>query len=67
MAMRLTLPLERIDAEAKKVDMQKMFITLIIFLPLLLGWLAAKVWLCVKWLIAAVKVGWAEGTKSGSG
>lgn len=64
MAMRLSLPLEQIQTEAKEVDLKKFFLTLLVFLPIALGWLAGNVWLFLKLVIASVKVGWIEATKS---
>ena len=63
MTMRLSLPLERIETEANKVDGKKLLLLLVIAIPFVLGWLAAKVWLLVCWLIASIKIGWIEGTK----
>jgi hypothetical protein len=61
--MRLSLPLERIESEADKVDGKKLLLLLVIAIPFSLGWLAAKTWQMICWFIAAIKIGWIEGTK----
>lgn len=63
MTMRLPLPLERIEIEANKVDGKKLLLLLVIAIPFSLGWLAAKIWRLICWVIASIKIGWIEGTK----
>jgi len=65
MTMRLELPLERIGREAKEVDAKKLFLTLLVFLPMALGWIARKVWLFIAWTAIATRVGWDLAGKSG--
>lgn len=67
MAMRLSLPLEQVKEEAKEVDLKKFFLTLLVFIPFALAWMAGKVWLFLKLVIASMKTGWVEATKSHGG
>lgn len=65
MTMRLDLPLERIGKEAKAVDGRKLLLTLLVAIPISLGWTARKVWYVVAFFVTSVKVGWELAGKSG--
>lgn len=63
----LTIPLERIDAEARKLDPQKALValvrllgTLLLAVPYVLGWALRKAWLGLTLLWTAAVVGWQE-------
>jgi len=70
MATRLAdrLPLERIQSEARQVDLGRTLLTLLVGFFWLLGWLAGKLTLGIGFAYAATKVGYAEArapTKAG--
>lgn len=53
--------IDRIGAEAKKLQFGRAFLT-IVFTPFyLIGWLAGKSWAAIAYLLASLKVGWREG------
>lgn len=63
----LTIPLERIDAEARKLDPQKALAalarllgTLLLAVPYVLGWTLRKAWLGLTLLWTAAVLGWQE-------
>lgn len=58
--MALTIPVERIDTEARKLDPVKVLLTVIATIPFVLGWLVGKAWLVLAWLLTAARVGWQE-------
>ena len=60
------IPLERISAEAERVHVGRLLLTLLAGFFYLIGWLAAKVCLAVVWCCVAVKVGFQEGRKASS-
>lgn len=70
MATRLVdrVPLERIQAEARQVDLGRALLTLLVGVFWLLGWLAGKLTLGVGFAYAAARVGYVEArspTKAG--
>jgi hypothetical protein len=54
------LPVERIRAEAERVHLGRLLLTLLIGVFYAIGWAAGKASLGVAWSLAAVKVGWTE-------
>lgn len=58
------VPVDRINAEARQMQLGRTLLTLLAGFFYLLGWLAAKVvgvvWGAIAWCAAAVKVGWVE-------
>lgn len=56
----LTIPVEKIDAEARKLDPAKAIATVVMLIPFLIGWFLGKVWLVLTWMWAAGLVGWRE-------
>lgn len=58
--MVLSIPVERIQAEARQLDPVKVLLTLIAVIPFALGWSLGKAWLAVAWLWTAGRVGWQE-------
>jgi hypothetical protein len=70
MATRLVdrVPLERIQAEARQINLGRALLTALVTVFWLLGWLAGKLTLAVGFAYAACKVGYAEArnpTKAG--
>lgn len=56
----LTIPLERISTEARKVDLARVLLTILLTVPYVLGWIARKTWLLLVFLWSAAKVGWQD-------
>lgn len=56
----LNIPVEQINAEARKLDPVKVALTALVLVPFLLGWTARKVWLLLAWTWTAVLAGWRE-------
>lgn len=54
------VPLERISAEARQVQVGRLLLTLLAGLFYLIGWLVAKLLIGVVWCCVAVKVGYVE-------
>ena len=54
------VPLERISAEARQVQVGRLLLTLLAGLFYLIGWLVAKLLVGVVWCCIAVKVGYVE-------
>ena len=69
MAVRLLerVPIERIEAEAKPVDLGRLLMTLVVGLFYLLGFVARKVALVLGvglgWMLAATRTGWQDAAK----
>lgn len=55
----------RVEQEANKVELSRLFLLAIIAIPLVLGWLAGKVVVCFRFIFAAIKVGYREAVKKG--
>jgi hypothetical protein len=56
----LQLPMERIEAEARQVNLGRALLTLLVGVFWALGWLAGKLTLGVGFAYAAAKVGFLE-------
>lgn len=56
--MAMTIPVERIDTEARQLDPVKVLLTVIAAIPFVLGWIVGKTWLALAWLLTAARVGW---------
>lgn len=69
--MALTVPVERITAEARQVRFGRTVLTVLAALLFSVGWCVAKLagglWLVVAWAATAVKVGWVEAHKGSGG
>lgn len=69
--MRAGAVADEVRAEAAKIDPVKVAVTLLMVVPFVLGWLAAKtvraVWAAVSWLWAAAVVGWRTASQPGGG
>ncbi|MBX6382174.1 MAG: hypothetical protein IRZ07_04240 [Microbispora sp.] len=61
--MANVIPVDRIDAEARKLDPARVLLTVLAVIPFVLGWLLGKAWLVVAWLWTAAVVGWREACK----
>jgi hypothetical protein len=68
MAVLDRVPVERITAEARQIELGRAVLTLLAGLFYVVGWLAAKlvnvVWFAFAWSWTAIKVGWKEGRAS---
>jgi len=71
--MALTVPLERISREARRVDVRKGFLalarllaTLVVGIPYVAAWLLSKAWLGLSMLWAAAVAGWRDAAGSGA-
>lgn len=58
--MALTVPIEAIEARAVKADPRKASLTVLLFIPFLLGWLLRKAWMTLVYLWSAAAAGWQE-------
>jgi hypothetical protein len=56
----LAIPVERINTEARQLDPATVALTVLLFVPFVLGWTTRKVWMVLAWLWTAVVVGWQE-------
>lgn len=56
---------DEVRAEARRIDVVKVLLTVLALLPFLLGWTAGVLvrgcWTTVLWTWAAVRVGWRTG------
>lgn len=63
------VPVDKISEQAKEVRFWHTVATALAGLLWGLGWLTAKafalVWLALAWAVVAVRVGWADGRRSG--
>jgi hypothetical protein len=55
---------DRVQERAQKYDPKRLLVILVMALPFMLGWVAAKlsraVWMVGTWVFAAVAEGWAS-------
>lgn len=62
------VPVDRITAEARDVDLGRALLTVVAAVLFAVGWLAGKVVggliTAVAWSLAAVKVGWVEARRT---
>jgi hypothetical protein len=65
--MALTVPLERIQGEARKLDVRKgalamvrLLATILVGIPYVAAWLLSKAWLGLSMLAAAAVAGWQD-------
>lgn len=62
------VPVDRITAEARDVDLGRALLTVVAAVLFAVGWLAGKVVggliAAVAWSLAAVKVGWVEARRT---
>lgn len=56
----VTIPLERISAEARQINLAKVLLTILLTVPYVLGWVARKTWLFLAFLWSATKLGWRD-------
>ena len=59
------VPLERVEAEARQVNLGRALLTVLVGVFWLVGWLAGKATLGVAFAWAAAKVGYAEARQPG--
>lgn len=57
------IPVEKITADAKKVDVGRALLSLLALIPFIIGWIAGKIVLAVAWIGLAVKAGWLEARR----
>jgi hypothetical protein len=71
MAVLDRVPLDRINTEARDVEIGRAVLTVLAGVLFAVGWLAAKtvglLVLAVAWSVAAVRVGWSVGWESPRG
>lgn len=58
--MALTVPIEAIEARAATADPRKAILTVLLFIPFMLGWLLRKAWMALVYLWSAAAAGWQE-------
>lgn len=56
----MAIPLDKIAAQAREVDLRRVVLTVLAALLYAPGWLVGKVFLGVVWACVAVKVGFVE-------
>jgi hypothetical protein len=56
----LSIPLERIEDKARQADPRKVALTVLLFIPFVLGWGARKTWMTLVYLCSALVAGWQE-------
>jgi len=65
------VPVEDIRTRASEIDPAKLVLAFLALPFLILGWVAAKVWMVLwtvtSWSVAAVQVGWLEARKPREG
>lgn len=68
--MALTVPLERISREARRVDVRpgllalaRLLATLVVGVPYVAAWLLGKAWLGLSMLWAAAVAGWRDAAR----
>lgn len=63
-----TVPIERINTQARQIQFRRVLLTLIAGLFYVLGWTVARafgvLWLALAWSATAIKVGWQEGRRA---
>lgn len=68
MAVLERVPVDRINAEARKVEFTRTVLTVLAGLLYGVGWVTAKtfavLWLALAWSATAVRVGWVEARSS---
>lgn len=60
----MTIPLDRIAAQAREVDFGRVLLTVLAALLYAPGWLTGKVFLGLAWSATAVKVGWLDARRT---
>lgn len=62
MLLRAGVLSDQVRAEAQRIDLRRVLLTLAMVIPFVLGWLAGAVvrvtWLVISWTWAAAVVGW---------
>lgn len=58
--MALTVPLERIESRARASDPRKALLTVLLFVPFAVGWLARKCWMAAVYTYSAIVAGWQD-------
>lgn len=56
----LSIPVERIETKARQADPRKALLTVLLFVPFALGWLARKTWMALVYICSAVVAGWQD-------
>jgi len=63
----VTVPIERIEERARSADPRRVLLTVLLFVPFALGWLARKVWMALVYVWSAVVAGWQEAARPRAG
>ena len=61
--MALSIPLERIERQARQADPRTAVLTALLFVPFVLGWIVRKAWMTLVYLWSAVVAGWTEAAR----
>ncbi|MEV4096957.1 hypothetical protein [Streptosporangium saharense] len=61
--MALSIPVERIERQAREADPRRAVLTALLFVPFALGWLARRAWMGLVYLWSAVVAGWQEAAR----
>lgn len=64
MAVLDRMPVDQIAVRAAALRLGPMLLSLLMFPFFAVGWTAAKVFLAIRWVIAAVMIGFEAGMKS---
>ena len=59
------VPVERVRAEADRIHLGRLLLTVLVAVLFTVGWVAGKASLGVRWSLAAVKVGWQDARATG--
>lgn len=66
MAVLDRVPTDRIRVQAAALRLGPLLLSVLMAIPFALGWTAAKVFLAVRYVLAAVVVGWKTGLEASS-
>ncbi len=61
--MALSIPLERIEEQARTADPRRALLTAVLLLPFALGWTARRAWMALVYLWSAIVAGWQDAAR----
>ncbi len=61
--MALSIPLDRIEEQARTADPRTALLTAVLLIPFVLGWTARKAWMILVYLSSAVVAGWQDAAR----
>lgn len=62
----IPLSIDRVKTRSENIRLGVIFLTLVVAIPMLLGWLAARTYVALRFLIAAFIEGWENGLSNGA-